>query len=89
MDRDYSEELTLEMEWGEWTAIWALASQTVIDREESDEWPDHATERDREVVDKLSQQIGEENPGNGMDDWPDSMKKAYNETIHEMMQEEL
>lgn len=89
MGRDYSEDLTITLEWSEWTHIWALASETVRQREEDCDWPDEATERDREVVEALSQEISEENPGNGIDDWPDSMKEAFDETMAEMLEERL
>lgn len=85
-DRDYSEEFEVTLSWAEWNRVHSLLSQG-IHKKEIDEWPDDELEQDRELRSKLAYEIGEASPGNGMDDWPDSMKKAYDETIMDMLED--
>lgn len=88
MDRDYDTEFSITLEWGEWNKIYSLIHHG-MERKQDQEWPDEEYQRDSELRKKFTLLVGENSPGNGMDDWPDSMKEAYDETVAEMMREEL
>lgn len=85
-DRDYSAEFSVKLEWREWNKLWSLAAQG-IDKKEADEWTDEELARDRELRSKLASKISQASPGNGMGDWPESMKHAYDEAVAEMFDE--
>lgn len=84
-DRDYDEEFGITLSWAEWNHVWLLVAEGIDKNKQDDEWPDEELERDRELQATLGMEIGEATPGNGISDWPDSMKKAYDETVLEMM----
>jgi len=92
-DRDYSEEFSITLEWADWNRVlqlveagldWKSDPSLGIDWSETDE-----IEEDKAIIERLKSAYYEKNPGNGMDDWPVSMKQAYNETVSEMIAEEL
>lgn len=86
-DRDYSEEFPVTLEWGEWTRLFNVYRKGMGAKE--DDWPEEELERDRELRDKLSREINEAKPGNGMGDWPETMKEAYDATVEKMIHDEL
>lgn len=87
IDRDYSTDVTITMEWGEWLDIYGLASERQLHNANDPEWPDGESERERDIVTKFGREIGDNSPGNGMDDWPESMKQAWDETVMEMIED--
>jgi hypothetical protein len=93
MDRDFSEEFSITLEWWQWNRVLHLADAGLkwksddslgIDWSGTDE-----IEEDEEILETLKLEYFDTRPGNGMDDWPDSMKEAYDETVRQMMAEEL
>lgn len=84
-DRDYDQDLTLTMTWGEWNEIHSLVMDGIEGRE--GEWPDEHVTEIKEIRKKLTAELQEESPGNGMDDWPEDMKKAYSEAVREMSED--
>lgn len=85
-DRDYEETFSIEMEWWKWNKIHNLVTQGRWRKEEED-WPEEEYEEDGEVIEELSLKIHDQSPGNGMDDWPDSMKKAWDECVQDMLED--
>ena len=83
-NRDYSKIFTIELEWHEWNRLHNMYVRA-MDNKDYDSWGDDEQLQDRELREKLTLKIGENSPGNGMNDWPDSMKEAYSETVMEMI----
>lgn len=86
-DRDYSQEFAVTLSWEEWNRLHSVFCRGIW-KKEAEGWSDDELERDRELRGKLASEVGKASPGNGMDDWPDSMKKAYDETVMEMLEDE-
>lgn len=84
-DRDYSEEFAVTLEWWEWNHLFSVYCTGM--RAKEGDWPEEETDRDWKLREKLAVEIGDASPGNGMDDWPDSMKDAYNESVMEMIED--
>lgn len=87
LDRDYSQEFAVTLSWRDWNKVWSLVSQGIYEKDE-DECPDEEIERNRELQSTLATEIGAASPGNGIEDWPGAMKKAYDETVMEMMRDD-
>lgn len=87
-DRDYSEAFTIELEWQEWGRIYELA-RTGKRTKENEGWPVEELADDAAAWKAFQIAFHENNPGNGIDDWPESLKRAYDETVLEMMEETL
>jgi len=85
--RDYDQEVTLTLSLGTWNIIYALMAEAQRNRANNDDWPEEEIEREYDARKAFVTELGEQSPGNGMDDWPDSMKEAYNDTIDKMLQD--
>lgn len=86
-DRDYSEEFTVTLSWSDWNHLHSLVATGARHKQECEDWPEEELQRDRELRGEFARLIGQASPGNGAEDWPDSMKKAWDETVKEMMEE--
>lgn len=85
-DRDYSDEFSITLEWGEWNKLFSLMARGLREKHGED-WPEEEYDRDRKLRKKVVARIGGNKPGNGADDWPDDMKRAYSKAVRDMFDE--
>ena len=81
-DRDYSTEFPITLEWHEWNRIHSLVFEG-IEAKRSDDWPNEDIAKDAEVFRRFNEKLGDASPGNGIRDWPDDMRKAYDQAVTE------
>lgn len=84
-DIDFDEEITIELTYthSEWNHLHSLVARGEREKREEDGWPEDELAEASDLRKDLTLAIGDETPGNGAADWPDSMKEAWDRTVME------
>lgn len=89
-DVDFDDEITIELTFthAEWNHLYSLIARGESEKRSEDGWTDDELAEARRLRRDVTQAIGDATPGDGVEDWPDSMKEAWDETVSEMLAEE-